>query len=134
MGGASLTAPSGPAGQQAVYGAVRDAGIVAADVDVVDCHGIGAILADAVEVCSLERVLRGQDASPDPLLLESVKTQVGAQCEASGIAALAKVLYSLSYSCSAPSLHLRTLNPEINEVIDGDCMIATETRLISAIP
>lgn len=110
---ASLTAPHGPAEQECVHDAVRDACIDACDIDAVEGHGIGSLLDDSVEVTSLARVLRGTPGE-EALALGSVKTHVGAQCEACGMGSLFKVVYNIAYASYAPSPHLKQLNPHID--------------------
>mmetsp|Transcript_36372 Transcript_36372/g.104550 ORF Transcript_36372/g.104550 Transcript_36372/m.104550 type:complete len:1037 (+) Transcript_36372:111-3221(+) len=112
---ASLTAPHGPAEQECVFDALRDASIDALDVDGVECHGAGGLLDDSVEVTSLAAVLRGMTGGEkEALVLGSVKTHVGAQCEACGMAQLLKLLYNIGYANNSPSVHLKTLNPHID--------------------
>lgn len=52
------SAPNGPAEQAVLIEACRKSGIMALDVDVVECHGSGRFIADAVEVASCGRALR----------------------------------------------------------------------------
>src|SRR5262249_18755080 len=44
-----LTAPNGPAQQRVIQAALADAGLTAADVDVVEGHGTGTPLGDPIE-------------------------------------------------------------------------------------
>mmetsp|Transcript_59163 Transcript_59163/g.190297 ORF Transcript_59163/g.190297 Transcript_59163/m.190297 type:complete len:653 (+) Transcript_59163:2-1960(+) len=123
---ASLTAPCGPAEQEACADAVKHAGIHVLDMDGMDCHGVGGLLADAVEVSSVTAVLRGvEGGEKEPLLLGSAKSHVGAMCEASGMCQFAKVLYNIMYGTNTPSLHMKQLNPHI-ELNDGAVQMNSE--------
>lgn len=125
---ASMTAPHGPAEQECVHDAIRDACIDALDVDAVECHGIGSLLDDSIEVSSLAAVLRGMPGGErETLVLGCVKTHVSAQCEACGMAALIKVLYNIAYANNAPSTHLKQLNPHIElgeaaVIMNNECL------------
>eukprot|EP00416_Gambierdiscus_australes_P028461 CAMPEP_0171084124 /NCGR_PEP_ID=MMETSP0766_2-20121228/18127_1 /TAXON_ID=439317 /ORGANISM="Gambierdiscus australes, Strain CAWD 149" /LENGTH=463 /DNA_ID=CAMNT_0011541609 /DNA_START=81 /DNA_END=1472 /DNA_ORIENTATION=+ len=111
---ASMTAPNAPAFQEAVDEAMKAAGICASDMDAVECHGVGSQLEDSVEVSALGRLLRSSKQSLDePLNLSAVKTNLSAQCEASGIVSFVQVLYNIKFSANSGSLHLKQLNPHI---------------------
>mmetsp|Transcript_5636 Transcript_5636/g.13238 ORF Transcript_5636/g.13238 Transcript_5636/m.13238 type:complete len:1020 (+) Transcript_5636:99-3158(+) len=124
--GASLNAPHGPAIQECVHDAIRDASIDVLDVDAVECHGIGGALEDSVEGTSIAAALRGgKSGESEALVLGAVKTHVGAQCEACGMAQLLKILYNIGFASQCPSNHLRSLNPHI-DFGGGAVMINTE--------
>ncbi|EBE1093030.1 polyketide synthase, partial [Salmonella enterica] len=72
-----LTVPSGTAQEAVVRAALRQAGVKPADVDYVECHGTGTRLGDPIEVQALGAVL-GEGRSPDrPVILGSVKSNIG---------------------------------------------------------
>jgi len=91
-----------------------------------ECHGVASLLGDSVEVSSVASVLRGMDGGEkETLIVSSVKTNVGAQCEASAMTSLLKVLFNIIYANNAPTVHLRTLNPHL-DVGDGAVVMNTE--------
>merc|ERR1719414_1994978 len=114
--GASITAPSAPAQQEAIYRATNvEAGIDVLDVNAVECHGNGSLLDDSVEVYAVSRLLRNEAGSDaEPLLLGAVKTQVSAQCEACGMTSFLKAMLNISYAVHCPSIHLKQVNPHID--------------------
>jgi acyl transferase domain-containing protein/acyl carrier protein len=108
-----LTAPSGPAQQAVIADALRDAGIPAADVDYVEAHGTGTRLGDPIETNALAAVIGAGRTTADPVILGSIKTNIGHTEGAAGAAGLIKVLLMLQHAKIPASLHLRELNPEI---------------------
>lgn len=123
---AGLCAPSGPAEQEAIAESLRHAGISPLDLDAMECHGAGSLLADAVEVSSAATVLRGcKGGDQEPLILGSVKTHVGAQMEACAMTAFIKVLHNIQFANNAPTAHLKQLNPHL-EIGEGTFCINSE--------
>lgn len=123
---ASMQAPSAAAEQDAVLIMLRQASITPLDVDAQECFGIGNLLADAIEFGAASKVFRGtQEANDSSLMVGSVKTQLGAQCEVSGHAQIAKAVWSQRYGAYPASVHIRTLNPHI-ELEDRPVMLHTE--------
>ena len=92
-----------------------DAGVSAGTtVDYVEAHGTGTSLGDPIEVARLGAVLRRATAPPtDPLLIGSVKTNIGHLEAAAGVAGLIKVVLALQHEEIPPHLHFRTPNPHI---------------------
>jgi polyketide synthase-associated protein len=133
---AGMNAPSGPAEQQVLAESCRKAGITVLDIDAVECHGAGSMLADAVEVASCVHALRNVvDARNEPLILSSVKTSLGNGVEVAGVTALIKMLYTLKWGFLPGNLHLRELNPHIAEMEDAPVQMNSESisyRLRSA--
>ncbi|MGQ4384822.1 beta-ketoacyl synthase N-terminal-like domain-containing protein [Streptomyces sp. SAS_270] len=102
---AGLMAPN-PAAQQALLEmAYARAGLAPGHVDFVEAHGTGTPLGDPIEAGALGAVLgRGRD--PDqPLLLGSVKGNLGHLESAAGIAGLVKTVLALHHDSIPPSLH-----------------------------
>ncbi|MDT3398014.1 polyketide synthase, partial [Streptomyces sp. B1866] len=112
--GPSLTAPSA-AGQEAVLrDAYQRAGVDPAEVRYVELHGTGTPAGDPVEAAALGAVLGGERrAAGGPLLVGSVKTNIGHLEGAAGIAGLIKTALCLEHGTLVPSLNYRTPNPRI---------------------
>eukprot|EP00931_Biecheleriopsis_adriatica_P005568 TRINITY_DN107069_c0_g1_i1.p1 TRINITY_DN107069_c0_g1~~TRINITY_DN107069_c0_g1_i1.p1 ORF type:complete len:914 (-),score=148.65 TRINITY_DN107069_c0_g1_i1:269-3010(-) len=109
---AGLCAPAGPAEQEAIAESVRSARISALDLDALECHCVGSLLADSVEVSSAATVLRCMAGGErETLILNSCKTNTGVQREACSMSAFLKVLFNIMYANNAPVIHLKQLNP-----------------------
>lgn len=100
-----LLAPN-PAAQQALLTtAYARAGLAPGHVDYVEAHGTGTPLGDPIEAGALGSVL-GAGRDPDqPLLLGSVKSNLGHLESAAGIAGLVKTVLALHHDVIPPSLH-----------------------------
>ena len=82
-------------------------------ISYVEAHGTGTRLGDPIEVQALGAVL-GAGRPPDrPLLIGSVKTNLGHLEAAAGMAGLLKVIVALQHREIPAHLHLRTPNPFI---------------------
>lgn len=111
---AGLMAPN-PAAQEALLrDALRDARVDAADVDYVEAHGTGTLLGDPIEATALGAVV-GRGRQPDrPLLIGSVKTNLGHLEGAAGIIGLIKTALALHHGRIPASLHFHSPNPHID--------------------
>ncbi|MBI5563327.1 MAG: acyltransferase domain-containing protein [Chloroflexi bacterium] len=106
-----LTAPNGPAQEAVIRAALKDANVEAAQVSYVEAHGTGTSLGDPIEVRALGGVY-GRDRST-PLLIGSVKTNIGHVEAAAGLAGLIKVVLMLQHREIAPQLHFQQRNPYV---------------------
>ncbi|MEO1297583.1 MAG: beta-ketoacyl synthase N-terminal-like domain-containing protein, partial [Cyanobacteria bacterium J06636_16] len=105
-----LTAPNGAAQEAVLRQALVNADVEPEQVQYVEVHGTGTRLGDPIEVLALNKVM-GQRS--DPLLVGSVKTNIGHLESAAGVASLIKVILSLQHQQIPPHLHFQTPNPYI---------------------
>ena len=109
-----LTAPSPRAQEEVLRAALARAGVAGREVHHVEAHGTGTLLGDPIEAAALGAVL-GEDRPPDrPLLVGSVKTNIGHTEGAAGIAGLIKTTLALHHRAVPPSLHLERPSPHID--------------------
>ncbi|MBZ4398082.1 type I polyketide synthase [Myxococcus sp. AS-1-15] len=109
-----LTVPHGPAQEKLLRRALRSASLSPSDVRYVEAHGTGTPLGDPIELRALDAVLGEGRGTEAPLLVGSVKTNLGHLESAAGAAGLIKVALSLRHGAIPPHLHLRNPNPAID--------------------
>ncbi|MGW4636442.1 type I polyketide synthase [Nocardia sp. NPDC004415] len=100
-----LTAPRGPAQQRVIAAALANANLRAADIDLVEGHGTGTVLGDPVEAQALLATYGQRDGAP-PLLLGSVKSNMGHTQSAAGVAGLIKAVQAIRHAMVPPTLHV----------------------------
>src|SRR5205085_9515915 len=106
-----LTVPSGPAQQEVIRTALRDAGLRPEDVNYLEAHGTGTAVGDPIELNALASVFAGRR---DPLLVGSVKTNTGHLEWAAGVCGLTKMVMSLQDGRIPPNLHFEEPNPMLD--------------------
>ena len=110
---AALTVPNGRAQEQVLEEALVRAGIQPAEVDYLEVHGTGSQLGDPIEVRAAAKVY-GKDRDADrPLLLGTVKTNIGHLEAAAGIAGLIKVMLAMKRGIIPKHLHFENPNPHV---------------------
>ncbi|WP_344591561.1 SDR family NAD(P)-dependent oxidoreductase [Actinomadura vinacea] len=103
-----LVAPN-PEAQEAL---LRDAYAGREPPDYVEAHGTGTLLGDPIEAHALSAALDLDRSTP--LLIGSVKTNLGHLEAAAGIAGLIKVVLALRHRTIPASLHYHRPNPHID--------------------
>jgi acyl transferase domain-containing protein/aryl carrier-like protein len=119
-----LRAPNGASIEQLVRRGLRAAGLASSDVDYVEAHGTGTLLGDMIEATALGHVLGARRARP--VMIGSVKTNLGHLEAAAGIASLIKVALAVQRRQIPPSLNFETPNPH---VAFGELGLEVATRL-----
>ncbi|HEX4939366.1 MAG TPA: beta-ketoacyl synthase N-terminal-like domain-containing protein, partial [Candidatus Kapabacteria bacterium] len=109
----SLTAPNGPQQQAVIRAALANAGLKAEEVDWVETHGTATPLGDPIEVQSLEAVYCGHRSAENPLIISSVKTNIGHLESAAGVSSIMKAALSLQHGVIPKHLHFNKFNPHI---------------------
>ncbi len=109
-----LTAPNGPAQEALIRDALRAADIEASSVGYVEAHGTGTPLGDPIEMGALCGALCQNRDRDRPLVVGSVKTNIGHLEAAAGIAGLIKVVLALRRQEIPPHLHFTSGNPHID--------------------
>ena len=93
-GGASvgLTVPHEPALVRVMNEALSDAGVSPAEVDYIEAHGTGTTVGDPIEINAVAAAYASEREAEHPLLVGSVKTNLGHLESAAGIAGLIKAV------------------------------------------
>lgn len=108
-----LTVPNGPAQEEVIRQALASGTVDPADVDYVEAHGTGTALGDPIEVGALQGVYGSAEGRKSPLLIGSVKTNIGHLEGAAGVAGLIKLVLSLQNKHIPPHLNFKKPNSHI---------------------
>ncbi len=108
--GRSVLAPTVEGETLAMRRAIEASGVDASTIDYVECHGTGTALGDVVET---QAVQAAYDKRDKPLLIGSVKSNIGHLNAAAGVPALMKTALALQTGMLPASLKAAPLNPKI---------------------
>ncbi len=129
-----LTVPNASAQAALMREAYERAGISPDEIDYLEAHGTGTAVGDPIETHAIGEALARHRTRPLPI--GSVKSNVGHLETASGVAGLAKALYSLRHREVPATIGIRKLNPRIKfdewnlEVVTRAQPLKPEGRLV----
>jgi len=109
-----VTVPNGPAQQALLRQALTAARLAPSDIDYIEAHGTGTPLGDPIELEALGQVFADRADSP-PLMLGSVKTNLGHLEAAAGVAGFIKTVLSLRNGYIPRHLNFSELTPHASE-------------------
>ena len=111
---AGLTVPSGPAQERVIGEALSRAGLAPSEVDYLEAHGTGTELGDPVEAHAAAAAYGRGRAADRPLLIGSVKTNIGHLEAAAGVAGLVKTVLSMHHGMIPKHLHFERPSPRMD--------------------
>ena len=115
-----VTYPSGAVQKALLEQVYAEAKINPAEVSYIEAHGTGTKAGDPEELNSITDVFcsRRPPGSP-PLLIGSVKSNMGHPEPASGLAGVTKIVLAMQHGVIPPNLHFNSPNPDIPALLDG---------------
>ena len=115
-GGASvgLTVPNTPALEEVMETALSDAGISPLEMDYLEAHGTGTSVGDPIEIDAVAAVYGKGRTADRPLLIGSVKTNIGHLESAAGVAGVIKAALVLNRGVIPKHLHFHNPNPSLD--------------------
>ena len=109
---AGLTMPNGDAQTALIDKVYRNAGLDPIDTDYVEFHGTGTAVGDPIECAAVSKAFNGSPRRR-PIIIGSLKSNLGHLESVSGIAAMIKAALMLERRFIVPNCDLRSLNSKI---------------------
>ena len=109
-----LTVPSGPSQERAMLEALGRAGIAPGDADYLEAHGTGTVVGDPIELSAAAAVYGRGRGSERPVLVGSVKTNIGHLGPAAGAAGLIKTVLAMRHGVIPRHLNFKRPNPSLD--------------------
>ncbi|MFJ2760404.1 type I polyketide synthase [Streptomyces prasinus] len=110
---AGLTAPNGAAQEEVMRAALTRSRLAPGDIQYVEAHGTGTALGDPTETDAITGVFGASHSGSDPVLVGSLKTNIGHMEGAAGVGGLIKTILQLRERTVYPHLNLTTPSPFI---------------------
>ena len=111
---AGPTVPNGPAQERVIEEALSRARVSPSEVDYLEAHGAGSALGDTIEVQAAAAVYGKGRGAEHPLLIGSVKTNIGHLEPAAGVAGLIKTMLAMKQGVVPKQLHFEKPNPQLD--------------------
>ena len=108
-----ITVPSATSQEAMIRKCYADAGLSLSETQYVEAHGTGTQAGDPQETSALSATLGLSRPANDPLLIGSIKTNIGHLEGASGLAQVTKAIFSLEKAELAPNLWYEKPNARI---------------------
>jgi acyl transferase domain-containing protein len=102
---AGFSAPNGIAQEALMRAALTNARLEPGDIQYVEAHGTGTPLGDPIEMASIAELFGQSHSLQDPILVGSLKTNIGHMEAAAGIGGVIKTVLQMRYGTVFPHLN-----------------------------
>ena len=110
---AGITMPSQQAQKDLMHSVYSSAGIDPSETRYVSAHGTGTAIGDPIEAGAIASVFASGRSPEEPLIVGSVKTNIGHTEAASGLASLIKTVFVLESGIIPPNMNFEKANEQI---------------------
>ncbi|BAP56505.1 polyketide synthase [Thioploca ingrica] len=108
------TVPNPGAQTELIRSALDKAGVNARHISYIEAHGTGTELGDPIEITGLTHAFQHDTQDVGFCKIGSAKSNLGHLEAAAGIAGLTKTILQMKHGKIVPSLHAKTVNPNIS--------------------
>jgi acyl transferase domain-containing protein len=112
--GPGLMMPTTVSQRQVMESALTAAGLAATDIDMVEGHGTGTALGDAVEVQAVGAAYGAHRPADSPVLLGSLKSNIGHTQVPGGLGGILKAALAMRHGVLPRSLHAESPLPDVD--------------------
>ncbi|XP_044766742.1 fatty acid synthase-like [Coccinella septempunctata] len=121
-----ITFPSGKMQQKLISEVYAETGVNPLDVNYIEAHGTGTKVGDPQEVNSIADFFCKN--RKEPLLIGSVKSNMGHSEGASALCSIAKILIAMEAGIIPANLHFQNPNPDIPGLTDGRLKVVSKAQ------
>ncbi|XP_006825448.1 fatty acid synthase-like, partial [Saccoglossus kowalevskii] len=114
-----VTFPSGNEQKKLIHRVYKEAGIDPKDVIYVEAHGTGTKVGDLQEINAIFEAIGKNRNKDNPLLVGSVKSNMGHPEPTAGLAAVAKIILAMEKGVIPANLHFNNASLDIPGLHDG---------------
>ncbi|KAJ8668386.1 hypothetical protein QAD02_010049 [Eretmocerus hayati] len=123
----SMTYPSGELQAELMKSCYDGCKLSPSCVKYIEAHGTGTRAGDPEEIKSIDQVFCKNIERSEPLLIGTVKSNLGHSEGASGMVSIIKVLLCMESGVIYPNLHFNEPRPDLLPIVEGKMKVVTET-------
>ncbi|XP_034485184.1 fatty acid synthase isoform X2 [Drosophila innubila] len=119
-----ITYPSGKVQEKLLHEVYREIDVTPNDLGYLEAHSTGTVVGDPEECKAIDSILCSQ--RDEPLLVGSVKSNVGHSEAASGICSLVKACLAFETGSIAPNINITEVKPSIAALAEGRLIVVRD--------